>query len=144
VTKYKSTAEDYDLWLKLSLENKIYYIVKPLIKYRLHANLTFREDNLPIIYLNSIDILYKYGNVVPRPFRKFAIWGANKFRRELISLNLSKSEFFSAIKEILKMVFDFRYLDYLMLVFYKIFHPNRSILHYLEENYESRNIHVEI
>ena len=99
--RYKSTAEDYELWLRLSLNNPIYFINRELVKYRIHSNLTYQHDNYPLIFTNSIDILNKYKKMVPGNCRKYADLGIFRFRKEYIKLNLHRKKYFIVLKELI-------------------------------------------
>jgi glycosyltransferase involved in cell wall biosynthesis len=125
---YKSTAEDYDLWLKLSLDNTILFLNEPQIKYRIHSNLTHRVDNLPYIYINGINIINKYKTQVAHKYRKYAEWGIFRLRKDFIKLNLSTRRYLTACSELLKLsmsVFDFGFLT---LLFYKMIFSRKYII----------------
>lgn len=125
--KYKSTAEDYDLWLKLSFENSIYFINEPLIKYRLHSNLTHRIDNQPQIYINSINIIKSCRRQLGRKNKKYADWGIFKLRKDYLKLHISKNEFPGALKETIKLLYQFLKPALLLLFIKKVLNPRKNI-----------------
>ncbi|MGA2667497.1 MAG: glycosyltransferase [Ignavibacteria bacterium] len=129
---YGSTAEDYDLWLKLSLNNLIYFINKNLIKYRFHSNLSHTQ--YPLIFVNSINILNKYKMLVPKRYRRYANWGVLKFRKDYIILNLLNRRLFIVVKEILKMILAFFDSGLLSLLFFRILNPKKHIIYNLDKN----------
>lgn len=126
ISRYKSTAEDYDLWIKLSLKYQLFFLNEPLIKYRVHANLTFDRINLPKIYMNSIDIIKKYMGMVPKDERKYASYGICKNRIEYIKLVLHLNRFWEAIKEIFKLLWESRKPDYMYLLVKKWFNSQKT------------------
>jgi glycosyltransferase involved in cell wall biosynthesis len=130
--RYKSTAEEYDLWFKLSLNNPILFINESLVKYRIHSNLTYNSENYPIICINSIDILNKYKRKVPPKYKKYADWGILKFRKEYIKLNFYQHKNLLMLKELMKVIPIFFKVDFLYLLINKIIHPRRNILQNIE------------
>ncbi|MDD5596476.1 MAG: glycosyltransferase [Victivallaceae bacterium] len=66
--RYKM-AEEYDVWMKASMENSAYaYVPEILFHYRVHGeNTSIRMPEL--VYLESIDILYKLLNRASHRYR---------------------------------------------------------------------------
>lgn len=125
--EYKSTAEDYELWLKLSLNYQIGLCSEPLIKYRVHSNLTFRDDNLPIVYYNSIYLVKKYLKYVSENDKQYGYWGMNKFRFLYTKLILSRYKVFKAILNFLKIIWNFHHISFAKQVVYSKIYPKKSI-----------------
>ena len=59
---FGSFAEDYDLWLRLSLGNKIFFQNECLASIRMHDNIHKHQDNQLIMSKNLLKIYLKYKN----------------------------------------------------------------------------------
>jgi glycosyltransferase involved in cell wall biosynthesis len=128
VLRTKSMAEDFDLWLKLSLHNSVYYINKSLIGYRIHTTPSHKGENYFLLLVNGINVINKYKIMVPKQDRKYAVWGIIKLRKAYIKLNLMSYKFGSAFKELVKslpVLFNFGFLS---LLFSKLLFTEKAIL----------------
>ena len=125
-TVYKNTSEDYDLWLRLSLNYKIGYIGKCLIKYRVHSSLTSRSDNLPKLYRNSIYLINKYLKNVSGIDKNIGTYSKNQIRFSYIKLLLSNNNFFGAFTNVLKIMWDLKYFGFVKLLIYRFIYPRKS------------------
>lgn len=128
--KYRSTAEDYDLWLLLSLTNKILFIKEPLIKYRIHNNLTYSNDNLPMIYLNGIKIIENYKKRVPNLCRKYAEYGIFKLRIEYMKLNSKRRNYLEVFNTFFKLMLSLCNLNLTILLFKRFLFPKEELIQY--------------
>ena len=132
VNRTKSMAEDFDLWLKLSLNNLVYFIDKSLIEYRIHTSSSHKGENYFLLYENGISLINKYKRMVPRRNRKYAVWGIIKLRIGYVKLILRKKKPLAFFKELLKLIIEFLNLGFLFLLLNKILHRNKSIIKYIK------------
>lgn len=133
IFRTKSMAEDFDLWLKLSLSNSIYFVNKSLIKYRIHTSAIHPGENYFLLYANAIDIINKYKKMVPRNVRKYAIWGSIKLRLSYIKMSISKRKYLVVLGEMVKIVPNLFKIGFMRLLLKKILYPRYNLLRNLEK-----------
>lgn len=102
--KYKNIAEDYDLWVRLSLDNDILFINQSLVYYRIHDSLTHNQGNDHKLYSNSIDILNKYSKAVSSKDEKYASIGKFKFHFQYFKFKWRNHLYLQGILELLSIV----------------------------------------
>lgn len=115
----KSTysAEDYELWIKLSLRIKIYYLKDSLVFFRKHENTTsFDRNKMHSKLLNQVILRLneytKYENAEIRDNAKISIV---RQRRELAKVYFKNSRYGQLLKEGIKIligVFSYNFLKY--------------------------------
>lgn len=105
-----SSSEDYDLWLKLLINYnaKMFFVNKPLIKYRLHDNLTYRKNNYPIVYKNSIKIVSKYSSGFEEKIMRYSQKGRLRYKISLAKLYFNYKQFFNTIGVVISIIWDFK------------------------------------
>lgn len=101
-TEYKNIAEDYDLWVNLSLKEPFYFVNEPLLCYKVHSSLTHNQGNDERVYKNSIDILTKYKILAPKNSSKFASLGILIFRIMLFKYYYKKLRWGKCCLEVLQ------------------------------------------
>jgi teichuronic acid biosynthesis glycosyltransferase TuaG len=91
-----TSAEDYELWLKLAENNVICYISTPLVLFRRHTNTSsFDYGEKYLSLLNEvINILSFYQRYPDHEVNKFARYGTLKQEKELCKLLFHNSSYF--------------------------------------------------
>ncbi|HMQ79112.1 MAG TPA: glycosyltransferase [Ignavibacteria bacterium] len=115
----KSTysAEDYELWIKLSLSIKIYYLNERLVLFRKHENTTsFDRSRMHSKLLNQVILrLKEYVKNENAEIRNNAKISIIRQRRELTKVYFKNSHFGQLLKESLKIlagVLSYNFLKY--------------------------------
>jgi glycosyltransferase involved in cell wall biosynthesis len=102
--KKKSSAEDYDLWLRAAEKYQLFYDNTPLIQYRKHDNLTNRPYNYPILIKNSIQSINRYVHFNDKAIAKAASLATYKFRKHLYYYYKKNKKYFKASMVLFKII----------------------------------------
>ena len=96
-----TSAEDYELWLRLASSNKVYRIGEPLVLFRKHENTSSFDYGLKYIEMlrEVIKILSSYENNLNKKVRKFARYGVVKQEKELCKVLYKNSQYTSFFLE---------------------------------------------
>lgn len=100
------SAEDYELWLKMSEDNDIYYLDKTLVSFRLHNNTSTSNSSKEVILQSSvISILKNYTN---HKDKNIAAYSRKIYANKLIQLCklcLSKGDYAILKKHFIDILF---------------------------------------
>lgn len=124
--KSNYSAEDYELWLKISLNYNIYYLDDILVSFRRHLNTTSFDGNLILIKLlrEVIERLKEYVQFDKIEIRSYAKIGIIKQRRELLKIYYKSKSYLYLLIEISKSLF---YLFNPFVILYAIRHKVKKI-----------------
>lgn len=136
--KYKNIAEDYDLWMRLSLDNDILLLNKELIFYRIHNSLTHDQGNDDKLFVNSIDIIDKYSKKLSPEIRKYACLGKIKFQIKYLKYKFKNRKYYQSFLDLLKIIkLLFNFENIILILEYKT--TNKSIFF---RNIQKSNEHL--
>jgi glycosyltransferase involved in cell wall biosynthesis len=112
-----TAAEDYELWLRISLENMICRINKPLILFRQHTNTSSFDYGIKYISIlfEEVKILSDYLKNSDKEIRKFARYAIIKQKKELCQVLYHNSFYWKLFLELMSLIFG-------------MFHPTFIIL----------------
>ena len=110
--KTYSIIGDFDLFLRLSLKEKIFSIQKPLAFYRIHdSNMTTKKINLNIKELEN----WLYKNCKKKYFKNYNFLNVKKTLQTLkIKENFINGNIINALKEIFKNPFNIYNVKYII------------------------------
>ena len=110
--KTYSIIGDFDLFLRLSLKEKIFSIQKPLAFYRIHdSNMTTRKIHLNIKELEN----WLYKNCKKKYFKNYNFLNVKKIIQSLkIKKNFINGNMINALKEIFKNPFNIYNVKYII------------------------------
>ena len=112
--KTYSIIGDFDLFLRLSLKEKIFSIQKPLAFYRIHdSNMTTRKIHLNIKELEK----WLYENCKKKYFKNYNFLNVKKIIQTLkIKEGFTNGNMINALKEIFKFPFNIYNVKYIILL----------------------------
>lgn len=103
-------CEDYDFFVRVSFQYKIFFSNQSLINYRIHTNKSFSIEFRPKMIENSIKIVSNFRNHQNKDIREASLLGVLHFRKIGFQWYKKNRAYFSCFKEFMK-------------VFALIFHP---------------------
>jgi len=112
------SAEDYELWLRLSVKENIFFINRELISFRSHSNTSSFQSNAALIN-NVIRIISTYEKTESKDIRRASNKGKLLKRIQLIKIYFIERKIKKMLMEIVTVIFGFKNSYLLLYVFEK-------------------------